>query len=68
MQGVNLKNSVNWELVREDVNGLAWNEMIRIPCPVSSLNEALLRVLRNRVPKWTIRVRTSDKPLFDDWI
>ena len=27
---------------------LNWNENIRSPCPVSSLNEALLRVVRNQ--------------------
>ena len=29
-----LKNSVDWELVREDAKGLNWNEIIRCPCPV----------------------------------
>ena len=53
-------------LVRRDVNGLNWNEILRSPCPVSTLNEALLRVLRNRVPKQTVVVRTVDKPWFDD--
>ena len=28
-QDVYLKNSVNWELVREDVKGLNWNKIIR---------------------------------------
>ena len=34
-------------------------------CPVSSLSEALLRVIRDRVPKRTIVVRARDKPWFD---
>ena len=42
-QEVYRKNSVNWELVRGYVKGLNWNGIIRSRCPVSSLNEALLR-------------------------
>ena len=53
------------KLVREDVNGLNWNEIIRSPCPVSLLSEALLRVIRDRVPKRMIVVRTGDKLRFD---
>ena len=34
-----------------DVKGLNWNEIIRSPCQVLSLNKAILRVIRNRVPK-----------------
>ena len=37
------------------------------PYPVPSLNETLLRVIRDRVSKGTIVVRTDDKPWFDDW-
>ena len=47
-QEVYLKSSVNWQLVKEDVKDLNWNEIIRFPCPVSSLNESLLRILRDR--------------------
>ena len=61
-----LKNTVDWEQVREDMKGLNWNETIRSPCPVSLLNEALLRVIKNRVPKRTIVVRKGNKPWFDD--
>ena len=48
------------------MKGLNWNEIIRSPCPLSSLNEAPLRGIRDRVPRWTIAVRTGDKPLYDD--
>ena len=64
MQEVYLKISVEW--VRGDVKGLIWNGIIRSPCPVSSLSKALLRVIRDRVPKQTIVFRTGDKPCFDD--
>ena len=40
-----------WELVDRDVMGLNWNGIIRSSCPVLSLNEALLCVLRDIVPK-----------------
>ena len=40
-QDVYHKNSVDWNLVRRDVNGLNWNGIINSPCPASSLNEAL---------------------------
>ena len=53
---------MDWELVRGDVKGLNLNEVIRL----SSLNEALLRVIRNRVPKRTIMFRTRDKSWFND--
>ena len=39
---------------------------MRSLCPVSSLNESLLRVRRDRVPKRPIVVRTNDNPKFDD--
>ena len=42
---------MDWELVRGDVKGLGWDDIIRSPCPASSLNEVLLRVLRNRIFK-----------------
>ena len=40
--------------------------IIRFSCPVLSINEALLRDIRDRVPKRTIVVKTSEKPWFDD--
>ena len=48
------------------MKGPNWNRIIRSPCPASSLNEALLRVIKDRVSKWTIVVKTGDKPWFDD--
>ena len=65
-QEVHLKNPVDWKLVKRDVTGLNLNEIIRSSCLVSSLNEELMRVIRNRVSKRTIVVRTMDKPWFDD--
>ena len=50
-QEVYLKYSVDWLLVRGDVKDLNWNEISKSSCPVSSLNEALLNVIRDRVPK-----------------
>ena len=47
-QEVYLKNSVDWELVRGDVKGLNWNEIIRFPCSVSMLIEAVLRAIMSR--------------------
>ena len=61
-----LKNSVEWELVRGDVKGLSWNEIIMSSCPLSTLNEALLRAICNRVHKRTIGVRTENKSWCDD--
>ena len=48
------------------MTGLNWNEITMSLYPVSSLNEALLRVIRNRELKWTIVIRTGDKSWFDD--
>ena len=48
------------------MKGLNWNGIIKSPCPVSLFNDALLRVIRDRVPKRTIVVRTGGKPWFDD--
>ena len=39
------------------MKGLNWNEIIKSPCLESSLNEAMLRVIRDRVSKRTIAVR-----------
>ena len=55
-QKVYLKHSVDWEQVKGDVKGLNWNNIIRSLCPVSNINEALLRVIRNRVPNRAIVV------------
>ena len=50
---------MDWELVTGDVKGRNWNEIIRSSCPVSSLNEALLRVIMDRAISeqlWSERV------------
>ena len=65
-QEVYLKNSSDWDHLIEDEKGLNWNEIFRSPCPVSLLNEALLCVIKDRIPKRTIGVRTRVKPWFDD--
>ena len=44
-----------------------WNDIFRSPCPLSSLSQALLCVIRDRVPKRTIVVRTDEEPWFEDW-
>ena len=49
-------NSVDWVLVRGDVKGLNWNELIR-------LNEALLRIIKHRVTSgqlWSERETSID--------
>ena len=61
-QEVCLNNSVYWEVVRRDVKGLNWTGIIRFICLVSSVNEALLRIIKDRALKGTIAVRTGDKP------
>ena len=52
--------------MRGDVKGLNWNGIIRSLCPASLLSEALLRVIRGRVPNLKKTIRTGDKPWFDD--
>ena len=52
---------MGWGLVRKDVKGINWNEIIRSFCPVSTLNKALLSIFPNRVPKRMIVVRTGYK-------
>ena len=56
----------DWEFVRGDVNCFNWNEFIRSTCPVSSLNKALLHVIRDRIPNRQFSFRRGDKPWFDD--
>ena len=50
-QEVYIKNSVNWEGFRRDMKGLSWNEIIKPSCPVSSVIEAPLSVIRGTIPK-----------------
>ena len=50
-QGVYLKNSVDWEMVRGNVKSLNRNGIIRSPFPVASLKAALLRVIWYKVSK-----------------
>ena len=54
-------------MVKGDVKDLNWNRIIRCLYPVSSLDEALLCFIRDRILKQTIMVRTRDKPWFDKW-
>ena len=65
---VYLKNSVDSELVRGDVHGCNWNGIVRFPCSESSLNESLLRAIKDRVPQAELYLpfRTGEKPWFDD--
>ena len=65
-QQVYLKNSVHGKLVIGDVKRINCNELISFPCQVSTLNEALLLVIRNRVLNRTIVDRTRNKPCCDD--
>ena len=58
-------NSLNWELIRRDVNGYNWNGIIRYPCSVLSLHETLFRFIGDGVSKRTIVVSTGDKLWFD---
>ena len=48
------------------MKGLNWNGIIKSPCSVSLLNEALLGVVRVRDIKRTIGVRIGDKSWFHD--
>ena len=48
--------------MRGHVKGLNQNGIIGFPFPVSSLNEALLRVIGDRVSKRAVVVRMGDKP------
>ena len=41
------------------MNGLDWNEIIRVPLPGSLLAEAFFRLLRDKVFKLTIMVCVS---------
>ena len=41
-------------------------DWVRFPCPVSTLNDALLCSIHKKVPKLSIVARTQDKPWFDD--
>ena len=65
-QEVFLRNSVDWELVRGYVKGPNWNGIITSHCSASSLNKALLCVIRDRVPKQTFVVITGDKHCCED--
>ena len=65
-QEIGLKNAVDWKLVRGDVKGLHCNKIIKPSCPVSTLNEALLHVVTNRVPKRMTVARTGNQPWFYD--
>ena len=65
-QEVYLKNYVDWKLVRGVVKVLIWIGIISSNCSLSLINEALLRVFMDRVPKRSIMVRTGDELWFDD--
>ena len=57
---------MDWKFVRGDAKGLKWSGIIRSPYKTLSLSEVLLRVIRDRVLKRTVGVKTGDKPWCDD--
>lgn len=60
-----LKNRVNWDRVREDVQDIAWSEIFKAQDPVSALNTAVSCIITRNVPTATLRFRSGDAPWFN---
>ena len=67
MQEVCSKNSVDWNLVSEDVKDIDWHEIIRSSCPVSSLSKALLHVNKLWVDNRCVLAHRAKQKAYRVW-
>ena len=61
-----LKHSVNWDSVREAVKEFSWSTIVKADDPVDYLNNLVLDVITKFIPSRVIKVRSRDKPWFDE--
>ena len=60
------KSKANWDNIRDDLLNLQWRNVFNAPCPVSSLNVALLDIISRRIPSKVIKNKINDKPWFNE--
>lgn len=60
------KSRVDWVAVLSDLRSLNWNVVYASDSPIALLETAISRIIEARVPKVKIRVRSRDRPWFDD--
>ena len=61
-----LKQHVDWDVVRRVVSEFPWNAIVRAVDPVDRLNTLVADVIARYVPSRMIRIRSRDKPWFDE--
>ena len=61
-----LKSRADWDAIASDISSLPWGDIRRAPDPGSEMDRYVSGIVRSRVPSRVIRVRSRDKPGFDD--
>ncbi|MEL7520149.1 MAG: reverse transcriptase family protein, partial [Cyanobacteria bacterium J06553_1] len=61
-----LKSRANWEAIDQDYAALNISDAIKDQSPVSKLNEMMRSISERHIPQRVIKIRTSDKPWFDE--
>ena len=61
-----LKSRANWDAIDQECKTLNISEALRDEHPMRRLNQLLMPILERHVPRKIIRIRTNDKPWFDD--
>ena len=61
-----LKRQANWNTICGAMQDLPWRNIWSADNPVEVLNEHLLLLVGRFIPTKIIRVRSKDKPWFDD--
>ena len=59
------KSRIAWDSVRDAFTNLPWSEVIGSDHPVTLLNQHISSIIRQHVPKTTIKIRNNDEPWFD---
>ena len=61
-----LKSRANWDAIDQACAALNISEVLLDEHPMRRLNRMLMPILERHVPRKTIKIRTNDKPWFDD--
>ncbi|MEL7079479.1 MAG: reverse transcriptase family protein, partial [Cyanobacteria bacterium J06582_2] len=61
-----LKSRANWDAIEQEFAALNISDIIRNPSPIAKLNEMMLFIVERHIPRRVIKIRTSDKPWFNE--
>ena len=61
-----LKSRANWDAIDQECSILNISEAIHDDHPMGRFNHMLMSILERHIPRRIIKIRTNDKPWFDD--